>query len=1337
MSSRKNISWLDKNRPDRGRIGLADVAETGTPEGASMLNDELRKLALQVDDALAELQPKGGDGGEQVQPGTTTTGGDTKPPVPPVQKKFVTQHNDLTIVPDTDTMNFLDSNSVRFVVTQNPAKRANVQAFVEFPPPPRFSTWVQGECTFGSDPVLYSLVQADNQGLRFKHSCLDPANVPADKALLDYTFQLNTVTVNGKRYTDIKLKIQNQNYVRGWANDESLKTGQTQNQTRGFVFKDTASVQFTIEPRIEDNDRFRYVVITATATDTNTTYVGENTATTGKVLYKETVSGTPNHKHIFKRIREGAGITINEFDDYIEIIATGGGGGGGNTAINRGTAATGRAEVYYQLNGTVFEFKRIRQGDNITVTQDNDYVYIASPTWVATGNNLGGGTHAFYENYNLSGNTYTLNFNTFNNAHDFFVTKTGNVYTFNVNIQGTNVGTGAGVFKDKIITPNTNSTLRFKRINAGTGISIDDSIITADTITISCTVTDTDSQYAGNNVGGYSQVFKDTTGTYPNYTHNFRTLTASGNGLFTQYTNHITFEDYLTGNNLGTAGDGEAVWVNKSGTPPNMYLNFRRIAGGSNVAVSVSGNSVVVSATGYAMANVGTGTGQVWRDTTGTTTRTFNLKTIKAGANISVTNNADDITIAATINVYNVANLGSGHGIWRDTTGTNPFTHNLKSLVAGAGISISSNTTEITIASTAKNYFVANVGGGSQVYKDFTDSGSNRTFNLRTITSVDNTVTIVQGTDAIDLSVTNNGSVESLVEGTENNYNSVSNTMLRLIFKHAWNVTSGSGFNADTFDHTWNVTESPATGDTLVRFNVTNPLYVQRENSAGITIASTSFGTRSIVFKDNDSIEWDVYGATDPEGYRRAYVRATAINGYYTADNVGDGDGLSYKNRTGSGTLADPYKFNFRRIKELAYIDVATTGDNVTIEGWQVIGENIGECISAATPYSWYAGRADDATNKRQKLFFKKFQVSGDLSITNCTDAYIFSVNITGSNVGGGSQVLKGKTGSNFEFRTLVAGDGISIEEGADEITFSLSNTAIKVYEQGVLKSSRKKLDFRNGTYMAAAVTDDTGNGEADITFNEVDAEQIRLTSDGVLQLAPTDFRLLNLVAGENLSITGLSTTTRPSGKKDVAFTVESKHNGFKYDTPRYHDGGNEFTEGTWTADVWYTINYIQELISDVRTEYTATSNLRRFSPDYKGVYHIVASLAFVGRDPASNAVPAVPIHPELAIFRNGVFESYLAMDKRAHEFARLREVLILASVIAGGDVDNEYQSNDIWLHGSNIVEVKVNDTIEIRARVRSANRYVSLQYGQFGVAYIAQEGNHIATATQTNLLTY
>lgn len=71
-------------------------------------------------------------------------------------------------------------------------------------------------------------------------------------------------------------------------------------------------------------------------------------------------------------------------------------------------------------------------------------------------------------------------------------------------------------------------------------------------------------------------------------------------------------------------------------------------------------------------ANVGTGTGLVFRDKTSVT---LNLKTIKAGTGVTITNNTDDITLDATGagggETNTASNFGSsGTGVWKDKNGT-------------------------------------------------------------------------------------------------------------------------------------------------------------------------------------------------------------------------------------------------------------------------------------------------------------------------------------------------------------------------------------------------------------------------------------------------------------------------------------------------------------------------------------------------------------------------------------------------------------------------------------------------------------------------------------------
>jgi len=97
-------------------------------------------------------------------------------------------------------------------------------------------------------------------------------------------------------------------------------------------------------------------------------------------------------------------------------------------------------------------------------------------------------------------------------------------------------------------------------------------------------------------------------------------------------------------------------------------------------------------------ANVGVGVGLVFRDKTGVT---LNFKTLIQGTNITITNNANDITIDGPVpgEVNLGANVGSGVGLlFRDKTGV---TLNIKRLIQGAGITLTNGADDVTIAAAA------------------------------------------------------------------------------------------------------------------------------------------------------------------------------------------------------------------------------------------------------------------------------------------------------------------------------------------------------------------------------------------------------------------------------------------------------------------------------------------------------------------------------------------------------------------------------------------------------------------------------------------------------------
>lgn len=112
------------------------------------------------------------------------------------------------------------------------------------------------------------------------------------------------------------------------------------------------------------------------------------------------------------------------------------------------------------------------------------------------------------------------------------------------------------------------------------------------------------------------------------------------------------------------------------------------------------------------LANVGTGAGLVFRDLT---TTTANLKTIKAGTNVTITNNADDITINFNDidTVLSVASVGTGASIFQANTAG---AVTLRSVLGSGLITATQNTDDVTITTTAEINTASNVGTGTGIW---------------------------------------------------------------------------------------------------------------------------------------------------------------------------------------------------------------------------------------------------------------------------------------------------------------------------------------------------------------------------------------------------------------------------------------------------------------------------------------------------------------------------------------------------------------------------------------------------------------------------------------------
>tara|TARA_R110000868_G_scaffold733_5_gene5341 strand:- start:2221 stop:3156 length:936 start_codon:yes stop_codon:yes gene_type:complete len=189
----------------------------------------------------------------------------------------------------------------------------------------------------------------------------------------------------------------------------------------------------------------------------------------------------------------------------------------------------------------------------------------------------------------------------------------------------------------------------------------------------------------------------------------------STTGKFENQSLSLAGAGFLTGaENLGT---GEEVHKQTD----NYVLQFRSITAGSGITLTTGTDDITIATSGAntSATNIGTGTG-IFTSKSGDNIQLRSLKTGTGNINLTVaaSGTGNEIEVVNTAEINTASNVGSGTGVFAQKS---TYDLQFKSLIAGSNVSLSSDSTSVTITSgsapnTAFSYqFTINFDAGGAV----------------------------------------------------------------------------------------------------------------------------------------------------------------------------------------------------------------------------------------------------------------------------------------------------------------------------------------------------------------------------------------------------------------------------------------------------------------------------------------------------------------------------------------------------------------------------------------------------------------------------------------------
>jgi hypothetical protein len=142
-------------------------------------------------------------------------------------------------------------------------------------------------------------------------------------------------------------------------------------------------------------------------------------------------------------------------------------------------------------------------------------------------------------------------------------------------------------------------------------------------------------------------------------------------------------------------GTGEDVFKQQSGNA----LQFRSVLAGAGITLTAGANEITIATSGAntSAVNIGTGTG-IFTTKSGDNIQLRSVKTGTGNINLAIaaSGSSNEIEFVNTAEINTASNLGAGAGVFAQKS---TYDLQFKSIVAGSNITVTSDSTTVTIAS--------------------------------------------------------------------------------------------------------------------------------------------------------------------------------------------------------------------------------------------------------------------------------------------------------------------------------------------------------------------------------------------------------------------------------------------------------------------------------------------------------------------------------------------------------------------------------------------------------------------------------------------------------------